>query len=604
MCSIFGAIGATKGAKEAFELLAHRGEDGSSFYEDKNIFFGSHRLAIESFSKPHNQPLQKDNLIAIFNGEIYNYKELIKSYNLDAKDEIELILELFILKKDLHKELRGMYAISIFNKVTNELWLFRDLAGKKPLYFAKDDSNFYFASELKALKAVATANIKNLKPHSYTLNKKQLHQFLGFGATISPTTLFKNIYKLPPASSLYFDGKEYFIKTNENILNQKVEIFNILDAKDRYEQMLIEAINIRIPSLKYGVLLSGGLDSSLISALLAKKSKEPINLFSIGYEGYSKYDERAYAKEVAKHLNANFYQFNFTKADFFNTLDEMLRYIDDPIGDPAQIPLFFLIKKAKEQGVKVLFSGDGSDELNLGYRVYKEYLMMEQVKELPYSNWLKNHLRANFSLNKEWEWYKRALNQEVIFRSSSEIYTDRQLNKLLRLQAKDNSNFEAIKHYWQVFKSSNRDIIDWYSYCDLKVNLAEFFLVKVDRVSMANGVEVRTPFLDQKLINLTFKIDSKVRYSPIDVKPIIKEIASKYLPRTIVHRKKKGLNYPFIEWILEENGIEVIYKANEKYNLFKEEHLNFLSQKAKSGKFKQHLFPLYILSRWLLYKNF
>jgi len=248
----------------------------------------------------------------------------------------------------------------------------------------------------------------------------------------------------------------------------------------------------------------------------------------------------------------------------------------------------------------VLLSGDGSDELNFGYRVYKEYLMMEQVKELPYANWLKNHLRANFSMNKEWEWYKRALNKLVIFRSSAELYTDRQLNMLLRLQEKDDKNFEAIKEYYKIFKNSNRDILDWYSYADLKVLLAEFFLAKVDRVSMANGVEVRSPFLDKEILKLSFKIDSSIRYNPTNVKPILKNIAKNYLPNSIIERKKKGLNYPFIEWILQEDGIDTIFRANKKFQLFKSEHLHFLASKASSGKFKQHLFPIYILSRFLL----
>ena len=596
MCSIFGVIGKNlKGSKEAFNTLSHRGLDNSSYIEDSEYFFGSHRLAIESFGLPHNQPLQKDNLITTFNGEIYNYKELIKKYNLDAKDEIESILELFKKGFNLHQELRGMYAISIYDTLNKKLYLYRDIAGKKPLYYAFIDNTFYFASEIKAI----------IKLVGFNLDKRSIHHYLGYGTTVAPTTLQKNIYKLPPANILEFNGTKLNLENKERLLEQKVEISTKRKASKEVESALLEAISLRVPkNLKWGVLVSGGLDSSLVTALANSISKEPLNIFSIGYEGYKKYDERVYAKEVAEHLGANFYNFNFTKEDFFNTLDELLEIIDEPLGDPAQIPLYFLIKKAKEQGIKVLLSGDGSDELFLGYRTYKEYLMMESVKNLPYANWLKNHLRANFSLNKEWEWYKRALKKEPIFRSSAEIYTDRQLNMLLRLQERDNKNFEALQEYWNNFNKSSRDIIDWFSYCDLKVQLAEFFLTKIDRVSMANGVEVRSPFIDNKILELAFKIEPNIRFNPTNVKDILKDIAKNYLPDTIINRKKKGLNYPFIEWILEENGIDVIYKANEKYNFLKVEHLDFLSSKAKSGKFKQHLFPLYILSLWLLKTKF
>ena len=592
MCSIFGSIETIDNALEAFNTLAHRGEDSSKYLQTKNYFFGSHRLSIESIGKEQNQPLQSGDYIALFNGELYNYRELITKYNLNANDEIETILELFkIYKTGFVDMLRGMFAIAIFNTATKELWLFRDLIGKKPLYYTQQENRFYFASEAKALQHLL----------GFNLNRRNIHNFLGFGATISPNTLDRNIFKLPPASSLYFNGSETKIESYEELLSQKVEYNTLEQASQALESSLSSAVDMRIPSgVEWGVLLSGGLDSSLVSALASKNAKEPINLFSIGYEGYEKYDERKYAKEVAKHLNANFYSFNFAKADFFNTLEEMLKFIDDPIGDPAQIPLYFLIKKAKESGMKVLLSGDGSDELFLGYRVYKEYLMMEQVANMPYANWLKNHLKSNFSQNKEWEWYKRALNKEPIFRSTAEIYTDRQLNMLLRLQERDGKNFEYLQEYYNNFKKSGRGIIDWYSYCDIKVNLAEYFLVKIDRVSMALGVEVRSPFIDKEVVQTAFKTDPNIRFNSDNVKEVVKEVAKKYLPQSTITRKKKGLSYPFIEWILEENGIDTIYEANDKFNFLKTEHLDFLSSKAKSGKFKQHLFPLYMLSKWLL----
>jgi len=592
MCSIFGIIGKCDNAQEAFSSLEHRGPDSSNYIKNNNYFFGSHRLAIESYNKLHNQPLQNRDYIALFNGEIYNYKELIKEYNLNATDEIETILELFSKDIDLIQTLRGMFAIAIYNVREDKLFLFRDKVGKKPIYYLYNKDRFIFASEAKAIYKIV----------GFNLDKRSIHQFLGYGTTISPKTLDKYVSKLPPFSKLIFNKGKLKIDTKDNFLDRDIKYTNLQEATLKYEQQLLESIKIRIPNIDYGILLSGGLDSSLVAALTNKLSSKKLNLFSIGYEGYKNYDERVYAKEVALHLNANFYEYNFTKDDFFNTLDELLDYIDDPIGDPAQIPLFFLIKKAKSRGLKVLLSGDGSDELNFGYRVYKEYLMMEQVKNLPYSNWLKNYLRSNFSENKEWEWYKRALNKSIVFRSTAEIYTDRQLNMLLRLQERDDKNFEAISHYYNNFVKSGRDILDWYSYLDLKVLLGEFFLTKVDRVSMSNSIEVRTPFLDTKLIELVFSIDPKIRYNEHNVKPILKIIAKKYLPDAIVNRKKKGLNYPFIEWILQENGIETIFKANKEFRLFKVDHLEFLSSKASSGKFKQHLFPLYMLSRFLLKK--
>jgi asparagine synthase (glutamine-hydrolysing) len=596
MCSIFGIIGDLKGAKEAFSTLAHRGRDSYKIIQKENIFFASHRLAIESFTQEQKQPLEDEHFIITFNGEIYNYRFLIRKYSLKSNSEIEVILELFKRGYNLLEVLRGMFAIAIFNKKTKELLLIRDRVGKKPLYYAIKNNNIYFASEPKAL----------YKLVGFHLDKRAIHQFLGYGTMPVSSTLAKGVYKVPPATKLIFKTPTQIeTETYENFLEQELKIFSLKSATKVYEKYLKESIALRLPKkVEYGFLVSGGLDSSLVAAIASKLVDNPIDIFSIGYDGYEKYDERVYAKELASFIGANFYEYNFTKSDFFKTLDELLEYIDDPIGDPAQIPLYFLIKQAKKRDKRVLLSGDGSDEFNFGYRVYKEYLMMEQVKELPYANWLKNHLKAHFSLNKEWEWYKRALQKEVIFRSSAELYTDRQLNMLLRLQERDNKNFEVIADYYKKFERSKRDILDWYSYIDLKVLLGEFFLHKIDRVSMANGVEVRSPFLDTKLLELSFSIDPKIRFNPKNVKPILKEIASKYLPVSLIYRKKKGLNYPFIEWILQENGLEIIYQANEEFKLFKTEQLDFLSSKASSGKFKQHLFPLYILSLWLLKKRY
>ena len=601
MCSIFGITAkeelrySQRDIEKAFELMAHRGSDSTKQLAAKSYFFGSHRLAIESAGNEQIQPLQKAGYIALFNGEIYNYKDLIDSFSLEANSEIETILELFLkLGKEFVYKLRGMFAIAIYSIESGEVWLFRDLVGKKPLYYAQQEGHFYFASELKSLQALIGSSF----------DKRALHQFLGFGATIAPKTLDKSIFKLPPASMLYYSGECLEIESFDTLLEQREKLTSKEQAVAVVKKRLQEAVRVRIPKkVAWGVLLSGGLDSSLVAAMAARESQEPIATFSIGYSGYSKYDERPYAKELAEHIGAKHYSFDFGKTDFFATLDELLEFIDDPIGDPAQIPLYFLIKKAKEQGIKVLLSGDGSDELFLGYRTYKEYFMMERVKDLPYANWLKNHLQAHFSMNKEWEWYKRALKGEVVFRSSAEIYTDRQLNMLLRLQERDGKNFEALQGYWENFSKSGRDIIDWYSYCDLKVQLAEFFLVKIDRVSMAAGVEVRSPFIDKEVVESTFDIEANIRFSPENVKDILKEFGREYLPASTIERKKKGLNYPFIEWILEENGIEAIYEANRKHNFLNEKHLDFLSAKASQGKFKQHLFPLYMFARWLLKKK-
>jgi asparagine synthase (glutamine-hydrolysing) len=490
-----------------------------------------------------------------------------------------------------------MYAIAILRPKKGEVHLFRDPSGKKPLFYLAGRGFFAFASEAKALYI--------LKP--FFFERHHLIQYLGYQSTIAPQTLDRDVRKMEPGERI----KINFDPTQRSTLNAQRSIYDPwLETPVRFrdeasaavamEEALSEAVALRIPGkVEWGVLLSGGLDSSLVAAMAARHSVEPLRTFSVSFAGYDKYDERPWAERTARHLGAEHRSHPFGKREFFETLEALLPLLDEPLGDPAMVPLFFLMKRAAEEGVRVLLGGEGSDELFLGYRTYPEYFAVEKARELPYRHWLRNYFRAHYSENKEWEWYKRAWEDEPIFRSTAELYTDLQLNRLLRQNVRDGANLEAIRPWLERFEASGRTHpADWYSYLDLKVLLGEVYLVKQDRVSMATGIEARSPFLDRRVIESAFAIDPQLR---IDTAPkgILKRIAEGYLPHEIVHRKKKGLNYPFIEWILEDGGLETLRRVQERTGIFREEQLEFLAKGADRGKFRQHLFPLYLLARWI-----
>jgi asparagine synthase (glutamine-hydrolysing) len=608
MCAIFGIVGRCDAgsAEEAFALLNHRGPDDSAAVSGEGWWLGVHRLAIESDGEAMAQPLEESGAVLLFNGEIYNYRELAAELGIAGADEARTLLAAWRRWGDAFvRRLRGMYAVAVYEKAQRRLHLYRDPAGKKPLYWLRADRFFAFASEAKALYA--------LKP--FHLQRRHLVQYLGYQATVAPDTLDREVRKLEPGECLRIGidprdggwkmeegrcGGEYSRSVYDPWLDGPIRYRDESSAASAVEEALKEAVALRIPrKVGWGVLLSGGLDSSLVAAMAARDSTGPVRTFSIGYEGYAKYDERSWARKTAEHLGTEHREVAFGRREFFETLEAWIDLLDEPLGDPAAVPLLYLMERASGEGVRVLLGGEGSDELFLGYWTYRRFFEYDMQPQLPDAAWLAAHLRRHYAPNREWEWTKRLAEGELLFRSTAELYTDLQLARLLKINVKDGQNLEAIARYRERFESSGRSHpADWYSYLDLKVMLGEVYLVKQDRVSMAAGIEARSPFLDRRVIETAFAVDPELRMQSAP-KGLLKKAAEGYLPEAIVHRKKKGLNYPFIEWILADGGVETIFRVQERTGLFREEQLAFLSRRADRGKFRQHLFPLYLLARWL-----
>ncbi len=595
MCAIFGVIGEynLNLAKASHQSLTHRGVDDKREIIEQNLFLAYNRLAINSIDLA-NQPLKYKDFFVVFNGEIYNYKELNSNFNLSAKSEVEVIAGLFEkFDCEFVKYLNGMFAIAIIKN--DKVYLFRDRFGKKPLFFAKTKNSFIFASEMKAIKF----HIDKLH-----LNDDALLSYLSFLSAISPHSFYKEIKKLPPATYLIFENNHYEIKSYYSPLDEKVSIFTKEEALKEIEEKLISSIQKRLLSeVEIGALLSGGVDSSLISAIVQKEfyQNKKLKTFSIGYDGYYAYDERDYAKDVAKQIGSEHYEVSLNKKEFLENIERVLYHLDEPINDPAAIPLYILTSKIKDLGIKVLLSGEGSDELFFGYRQYFEYLDIEKASELKYRSWLKNYFKQNFSTNKEWEWYKRIFEGSVLFRSFAEKFTDLQKDMLLRVKVEDNSSLIYIKKYIDEFEKSHfSDKASWYSFIDLKILIGEVFLNKVDRVSMANTIEVRTPFLDYEFVNTIFKIEANLKIGDkTKTKPLLKEVASKYLSPEIINRKKKGFSYPFLEWLNNSNELNIIKEVNKKHKFFSEDGVEFLMLQSRKGKFKHHIWGVYLFCKWI-----
>jgi asparagine synthase (glutamine-hydrolysing) len=325
-----------------------------------------------------------------------------------------------------------------------------------------------------------------------------------------------------------------------------------------------------------------------------------LQTYTLGYEGHQKYDESLDAKQSAEFLGLQNKRVEISLNDYEDHCDEILDSLDEPLNDPAAIPLHLLFKEIKEDGYDVVMSGEGSDELFLGYRHYFNYLDVEQLKNIKDKNWLKRYFKKNYDQNREWEWYKRVLQETVLFRTSGEKFTDTQKNKLLRQNIKDNQSLKYIQPYRDIFNASmHSDESSWYSFIDLELFQAEHFLTKLDRVSMAHSIESRTPFLDHELVSLVFSIDVRLKYEDAQTKGLLKQVMKPYLNEDILKRKKKGFSNPYMEYLVESKKISLIQEVNKQTGLFKERALKELLTNANNGSFKHHIWGLYVLSVWI-----
>lgn len=596
MCGVFGIIGEyspTK-AREALKTLAHRGRDNCGIVEKEGLFLAHQRLSITDTHERSHQPMRHKELLLSFNGEIYNHRQLrleLEGYPWQTHSDAEVILAAY--EKwgiECIEHFEGMFAFALMDG--EKLYLVRDRFGKKPMFYHHDSKSFVFASEIKAIKPF-------LK--SVSMNEDAMRSYLSFLAPAPPHTFFQGVEKLESGEWLCFEKNRVHKHRYYDVLDTPSStITTYSKAYEVIEQELQRSIAMRLESTQpTAALLSGGIDSALICAIAAEQGKK-LPTFTLGYDEYSGYDERTNAKESAKELGLEHTEVVIGQKDFIGSLERVLDHMDEPLNDPAAVPLYLLFAAIAKEGHKVVLSGEGSDELFLGYRQYFEYLDIEQAASLHHKNWLKKYFHSHFSMNREWEWYKRVFDETLLFRTSGEKFTDLQQNLLLRRNVRDNESLRFLQPYREAFeKSTHSHPAQWYSAIDLKLFVGEHFLTKLDRVSMAHTLEARSPFLDHRLAQSVFSISPQLRIGEGGTKYLLKQIGQKYLSATILNRKKKGFANPYMEWLIASGKIDLIREVNVKTGLFQPDEVEKYLQLARRGKFKQHVWGLYVLSHWI-----
>ncbi|MDN5104557.1 asparagine synthase (glutamine-hydrolyzing) [Aliarcobacter butzleri] len=589
MCGIIGTNFLNERFDKSLELLHHRGPDFQNSIKIGNKQFGHTRLAIIDLDEEANQPMIFDDILLVFNGEIYNYKELIHVEHLECKTKSDSEVLIRLYQKygfDFLNKLNGMFSFCIYDMKKDLYFCARDRYGKKPFFYYFKDNKFIFSSSVKSI-----LNLLDYKPN---LNKVALSKYMQYFVSFCEDSFYQDIFKLEASTYLIYEPnksrelqkkKYYKINTYKAIKDEKQALNDI-------EELLFKSVEYRLNSdVEVASLLSGGIDSSLISALYTKISGKKINTFSIGYDEYKNYCELDFAQITASHINSNHHPVEINQKEYINHFEQTLDILEEPHGDSAAIPLNILTKQIHKAGIKTVLSGEGSDEIFLGYDNYAKFLKYYEF-EKSLSNeqnlFLNDIIGALQNNTKESEYLRRIVKKQNLYNSFGEIYTDIQRKRL----------FKKVP----TFKSetAKQDPVDWMSYIDLKIWLGESLLSKVDRISMGNSLEVRTPFLDFNLVNYMFSVESHIKVGDTN-KYLLKKIASKYIPNEIINRTKKGFNSPFNEWLNKEYKdkiLDVIVEVNNETNLFNHEYILHIYELSKSNKFKQHLYSLFVFSLW------
>ncbi|MBN2870125.1 MAG: asparagine synthase (glutamine-hydrolyzing) [Campylobacterales bacterium] len=596
MCGVFGIVGhySPQKARDALKKLSHRGRDFCGIVERERLFLAHQRLSITDVHPRSHQPMERAGILVSFNGEIYNHAELRKRLAVsewESDSDTEVLLRAYeAWGIGCLEYLEGMFAFALIDG--EKLYLARDRFGKKPLFYHQSQEHFAFASEIKALRPFLG---------SVRMNEDALASYLSFLAPTPPHTFFQGIEKLEGGEWLCYEKGRITKRRYYNLLAvPSSAITDSAQAGERIEEALHRSLRLRLPSeVPAAALLSGGIDSAMICAIAASQGTK-LPVFTLGYDEYGAYDERKNARATARHLGLEHTEVVISRHDFDDHLDELLDHMDEPLNDPAALPLYLLMKQIASEGYKVVLSGEGSDELFLGYRQYFEYLDIENAASLHHKNWLKKYFHSHFSMNREWEWYKRIFDDTLLFRTSGEKFTDLQQNLLLRRNVRDNESLRFLAPYCEIFEqSAHTHPAQWYSYIDLKLFVGEHFLAKLDRVSMAHTIEARTPFLDHTLAETALSIDPCLRIGEGKTKTLLKDVARRYLSDEILHRKKKGFSNPYMEWLIASGRIDLIRKVNAKTGLFHPEMVDKYIEMARRGRFKQHVWGLYVLSHWI-----
>ena len=582
MCGFVGYVNKEKDKKDTIkkmnDTIIHRGPDSEGFYTDETIALGFRRLSIIDL-EGSNQPIynEDDSKVIVFNGEIYNYQELRKDlidkgHKFKTNGDTEVILHGYEeYKEDVLHMLRGMFAFVIYDIKEKELFGARDFYGIKPFYYYHKGKTFMYSSEIKSF--LGNPNFEK------ELNISMLEQYLTFQYSVGTDSFFKNVYKLAPGH--YFKYKDDKLKIKKYYeLELGSDTSKTLEEYTKGIRELIEdSVKAhKISDVEVGSFLSSGVDSSLI-ATLADVDKT----FTVGYDN-RKYSEIDYAKELSDKLKVENISKKITKQEYFEKFPEIQYYMDEPLADPSAIALYFVANVAS-QHVKVSLSGEGADEIFGGYNIYHEPYSLGWYYKIPYpirkfigilAYPFRDKRGFNFLV-------RRSKKLEDRYVGNAFIFDTDEVKKILSYKKSDKTYRDITKPFYDKIKKY--DPVRKMQYIDFHFWLVGDILLKADKMSMANSLEVRVPFLDRIVIDYAKDIPTKYKIKDGQTKYAFRKVANEVLDKKWADKKKLGFPVPIREWIKERDVYKKIKDTfNEGGKFFNTEEIVKLLNEHLEGK--------------------
>jgi len=597
MCGIAGFLNIECSQERAEELIdrmcqviRHRGPDDQGTWTDNGVALGMRRLAIIDLSGGH-QPIYNEDrsVLVVFNGEIYNYKQLqqelqARGHHFETDSDTEAIVHAYEeYGDDCVKHLRGMFVFAIWDKKRKRMLIARDRFGKKPLNYYWDGQRLIFGSEIKS---ILEAGIPR------EINDIALDEFLVYRYIPTPLTLFKNVMKLPAAHILVYEHGQITTKRYWDLSFEPTCHDDEATAIERTMALLKESVQIRLMSdVPLGAFLSGGVDSSIVVALMSQMMSQPVKTFSIGFEE-EEYNELPYARLVARHFQTDHHEF-FVKSDLVNVLPQLVWAFDEPFGDSSMLPTYYVSKLAREH-VTVALSGDGGDEIFGGYEQYqREYLIHQVPAPLRLAMGYASHQLPDGVRGKKrlgtWlrDYGTRSIEAAMLFPDYARavIYTP-------EFYARVSNHQPYERHLREYRRYQHLDPVARVQCVDARTYLIDDILVKVDKVSMLNSLETRAPLIDQELATYVASLQPSVRLHNGKSKYLQKRVAENILPKEILARRKKGFDIPLSRWFSGElndyaRATLTSQKARER-GLFNQEIVNKLLDKDGARQFVNH----------------
>lgn len=601
MCGICGFTGKLDKQKEVIgrmaEVITHRGPDSDGYYTDNNIAMGFRRLSIIDLDGG-SQPIYNHDksMVLTFNGEIYNYKILRKEliglgYEFYTETDSEVILHGFEeWGEKVLDRLRGMFGFAIYNKKDGSLFIARDFFGIKPVHYAQVGEHFVYGSEIKS--------ILEFPKYKKKFNRKTLDNYLSFQYALPPETFFEGIYCLLPGHYLWYkNGKVTTTRYWEATFDPNEELTED-EAVDSIEKVFEESVDAhKISDVEVGCFLSSGVDSSYVSTYFADQKT-----FTVGFDFGEKYNEISWAQGLSKEIGVDHKYKIISSEEFWGNIRKVQYHMDQPLADPSCIALYFVSKLASEY-VKVVLSGEGADELFGGYTIYNEINSLRGYQKLPLG--LRKFLAAivrplpkfkgrNFIL-------RGALSVEERFIGNAFMFNKKEKQKILKDDSIAHEPQEFTKPIYDRVK--NYDDITKMQYLDINTWLIGDILLKADRMSMANSLELRVPFLDKEVFKVARTIPYKLRVNKENTKYVMRKAALRHMPKKSAEKKKLGFPVPTRVWLKDEKYYNIVkdtFNSETAKQFFNSEELiKFLDDHYKGKEDNSRkVWTVYIFLVW------